>query len=163
VAATSAVSAPTRRYRPLDQGIEAKLSMVLANGDPWRARLRDPAVLKDQKSLQALADDPQSLNQPPRSITILAYLLTNAKAPEAAILLLKMAQRRFPSDFMINNELQYALRQCQPPRIEEAIRFSTAAVAIQPQSPGVHNNHGGLPSQSPERCTADGTGSIRAS
>ena len=43
---------------------------------------------------------------------------------------------RFPNDFWLNSQLAYALSRIQSPRLEEAIGFCRAAVALHPQSPG---------------------------
>jgi tetratricopeptide (TPR) repeat protein len=50
--------------------------------------------------------------------------------------LLRQAQERHPDDFWANHNLAEYLHQSRPPRLEEAIRYSTAAVALRPQSPG---------------------------
>jgi serine/threonine-protein kinase len=56
--------------------------------------------------------------------------------------MLRRAQEAFPGDFWINHNLGRALQNYQPPRLEEAIRFLTASVALRPQSAGAHLNLG---------------------
>src|SRR5690242_4012965 len=60
----------------------------------------------------------------------------------AAVKFLRQAQQRHPDDFWINNDLGSCLARMKPPQPEEAIGFFRAAVALHPQSPGVHVNLG---------------------
>jgi tetratricopeptide (TPR) repeat protein len=50
--------------------------------------------------------------------------------------LLQRAQQAHPGDFWINEYLGRSLQDSQPPRLDEAIRFLTAAVALRPDSAG---------------------------
>jgi tetratricopeptide (TPR) repeat protein len=56
--------------------------------------------------------------------------------------LLRRAQRQYPADFWVNHNLGVVLQEVSPPQREEAVRFLTAAVALRPESPGVHLNLG---------------------
>ncbi|HEY7424072.1 MAG TPA: tetratricopeptide repeat protein [Gemmataceae bacterium] len=55
---------------------------------------------------------------------------------------MRQLQQRHPNDFWVNHELAFCLHRLRSPRLEEAIRFYTAAIALRPQSPGAHNNLG---------------------
>jgi tetratricopeptide (TPR) repeat protein len=62
---------------------------------------------------------------------------------EQAVTVLREGQRRYPGDFWLNHELAIRLELGKPPRLEEAIRFYTAALALRPQSLGVYVNMAG--------------------
>ena len=65
------------------------------------------------------------------------------RGPDAdALVLLRRAQRTYPGDFWINQDLGVALSDCEPPQYEESIRFFTVAAALRPDSPGVLFNLG---------------------
>jgi Flp pilus assembly protein TadD len=61
-------------------------------------------------------------------------------AADEAVAWLRAACERHPDDFLINSELAYQLSQQQPPPLDEVIRYYTAALAVRPPSPAVHNN-----------------------
>jgi Flp pilus assembly protein TadD len=63
-------------------------------------------------------------------------------AGERALTLLRQAQEQHPDDFWANHELALYLHQSRHPRLEEAVRYYTAAVALRPQSPGARVNLG---------------------
>jgi Flp pilus assembly protein TadD len=68
--------------------------------------------------------------------------LLRAGAEEEALLLLREGLRRYPADFWLNQQLARALHRGQAPRLEEAIRYYTAARALRGRSPGAHNQLG---------------------
>src|SRR5262249_12800014 len=69
--------------------------------------------------------------------------LGEAGTHEAAAQLLRRAQQRYPGDFWINHELGFQLLKGKDKdQVANAVRFSTAAVALRPNSPGVHLNLG---------------------
>jgi Flp pilus assembly protein TadD len=57
------------------------------------------------------------------------------------VALLQQAQRLHPDNFWINHDLA-SFHEIKPPKHEAAIRYYTAAVALRPESPVVHNNLG---------------------
>jgi tetratricopeptide (TPR) repeat protein len=62
---------------------------------------------------------------------------------EQAVALLRGAQQRHPGDFWINHNLAACLAKVgQPSRLQEALRYYAAALALRPQSPGAHINFG---------------------
>jgi tetratricopeptide (TPR) repeat protein len=56
--------------------------------------------------------------------------------------ILRQAQQRHPDDFWVNFELGSCLYHLRPPRLEEAIRYYTAAVAVRPESIAARENLG---------------------
>jgi Flp pilus assembly protein TadD len=64
-------------------------------------------------------------------------------ARQESLRLLERAQREYPADFTINDELGTGLLKMQPPRLEDAVRFLTAAVALRPENAGARINLGG--------------------
>ena len=63
-------------------------------------------------------------------------------AEDEALRLLKGAQSRYPNALWINFDLAEHLTKTRPPAWEEAARYLTAAMALYPQSPGVHESLG---------------------
>src|SRR5262249_39595484 len=80
---------------------------------------------------------------PPAMLGNLARLVADSgKVSQLELEFLQRAQRRFPADFWINSSLVLAMKSQEPPRLEEAIGFARAAVALRPQSAGAHTNLG---------------------
>jgi tetratricopeptide (TPR) repeat protein len=59
---------------------------------------------------------------------------------ERAFGLLRRAQALHPDDFWVNHGLAWCLHYSRPPRLEEAVRYYSVAVALRPQSPGARLN-----------------------
>ncbi len=58
---------------------------------------------------------------------------------EAVAAMLAQARQRHPDNFWINHTLGYiALEKTRPPRLEEAIRYFSIAIALRPRSPATH-------------------------
>jgi eukaryotic-like serine/threonine-protein kinase len=108
-----------------------------ADVDEWRSQVR-AAAEGDLPTLKKLADSPEALNQHASSSMLLGHSLFRLGDPEAAVRLFQKAQRRHPGDFWINVNLASFLMYGNRPRLDEAIRFLTAAVALRPESPGAH-------------------------
>jgi tetratricopeptide (TPR) repeat protein len=113
-----------------------------ADTDPWRQRLRSARRGRDCRELERLAREVDVAAQPPQALFVLDRALHAGGVDAGAVPLLRRAQEAFPGDFWSNQNLGTALAQCQPPQLEEAIRFLTAAVALRPQSPGARLNLG---------------------
>src|SRR5262249_14326051 len=79
---------------------------------------------------------------PPSTLTLLGMLARRTASDERVVAVLARAQQRHPGDFWINETLGTLLSEARPPRLEEVIRYYTAAVALRPQSPGAHFNLG---------------------
>jgi tetratricopeptide (TPR) repeat protein len=114
---------------------KALLAVLLrADPDPWRTRLRQALTERDAATLKRLAADEAVARQSPVLLAHLGAGLRRNGAAEAAVALLRQAQRQHPGDLWINLELAEALRRLQPPRDEEAVRYLTAAVALRPDN-----------------------------
>jgi tetratricopeptide (TPR) repeat protein len=104
-----------------------------------RAARRETDAVKRQAALEALAKSARITELPARALTRLAQQLS----PPQAVELLRRAQRHYPADFWVNHNLgRVLLEEVTPPEREEAVRFLTAAVALRPESMGVHHNLG---------------------
>jgi serine/threonine-protein kinase len=114
--------------------------------DAWgrkvRAARRESDALKRQAALERLAASADLDKVPLRALTRLAspakYAGGNALRPTEAVKLLRRAQARYPADFWVNENLGKLIQEVKPPRLYEAVRFLTAAVALRPESPGAH-------------------------
>ncbi len=111
-----------------------------ADPDPWRDRVRDPAVWKDPAALARLADPAQIAEQSPPLLVLLSATLGPRSA--AAERVLRAAQERHPEDFWVNFELGNVLRERQKPG--DAVGFFRAALAVRPKTFAVLNNLGSV-------------------
>jgi tetratricopeptide (TPR) repeat protein len=116
--------------------------LAMTDSDAWRQRLRDAQGVGDRRALEELARDVDAAAQPPETLFLLDRALHQRGVREGAVALMRRAQDAFPGDFWINHNLGVALRDCEPPQAEEAIRFLTVATALRPDSPGVRLNLG---------------------
>ncbi|HLJ93704.1 MAG TPA: tetratricopeptide repeat protein [Gemmataceae bacterium] len=116
--------------------------LSLADPDSWRQRLRAARTRNDRQALEKLAAEVDPAAQPPEALFVLDLALRQRGAKAAALALLRRTQEAYPADFWVNENLGMALRECQPPQDEEAIRFLTVAVALRPESPGARLNLG---------------------
>jgi serine/threonine protein kinase/Flp pilus assembly protein TadD len=119
-----------------------KQVLALADSDPWRQGVRSAREKNDRQAMEKLAREVDTALQPPEALFVLEMGLHQRGSSVAALALLRRAEQAFPADFWINHDLGMALKQCQPPQHEEAIRFLTVAVALRPDSPGVRYNLG---------------------
>jgi tetratricopeptide (TPR) repeat protein len=112
------------------------------SNDPLRRELRTPEVLRDAAKLKELAARPETADWPAEDVVLLAGALRAATEPEAAVEVLRDAQRRNPGDLWLNHLLGVVLLDSRPPRPDEAVGFLRAAAASRPRSPFVHLNLG---------------------
>jgi serine/threonine protein kinase/tetratricopeptide (TPR) repeat protein len=108
--------------------------------DPWRKRYFAARIQNNLPELVRLASQPEALAQPSAVICMLASRLTHSNLAEAT-LLLRAAQRRYPTDVWINHDLGYHLywggdNRTAPAylRAGEALGFFRAALAVRPDS-----------------------------
>jgi serine/threonine protein kinase/Flp pilus assembly protein TadD len=120
------------------------LEQVLATADsgPWWRAVRAARCRRDRPALESLAREVEVAAQPPEALLILALVLRQRGATESSVTLLRRAQEAFPDDFWINHNLGMALKNAEPPKLEEAIGFLRVAVALRPRSAGVRLNLG---------------------
>jgi serine/threonine protein kinase/tetratricopeptide (TPR) repeat protein len=112
-----------------------------ADPDPWRGRLRDALEKEDPRALDQIAAAVSSDELPPATAVLLARLAFGTPAAGRAAEVLRQVRQRHPADFWVNHELgRLCAHGLRPPRLEEAIRYYTAAVAIRPQSPAARLN-----------------------
>jgi serine/threonine-protein kinase len=114
-----------------------------ADPDPWRDRFRDPEVWRDGARLEALAnellaDEKQFKRQTPQLLAALGTALVATQAD--AVPLLAAAQACHADDFWLNFELGKALDRAK--KLDEAVGFYRAAVALRPSAVAARNNLG---------------------
>jgi serine/threonine-protein kinase len=129
-----------------DEGGRARLVDVAGRLDPvpgsWRNRLRDAVARRDRAALEGLARSAEADALPPATTYLLGKALEEAGAYAEAVALLRRAQRRHPGDFWVNHRLAFQLTRLRPPRLDEAVRYFTAAQALRPRSPGAQYSLG---------------------
>jgi tetratricopeptide (TPR) repeat protein/serine/threonine protein kinase len=110
--------------------------------DAWtrnvKLLMRETDREKQRTALAALARSLDVKSVSPRRLIRLAKSLGSPGGTD----LLRRAQRQYPNDFWINEELGVVLAKTTPPAWEEATRFATVAVALRPDSPGALVNLG---------------------
>jgi serine/threonine protein kinase/Flp pilus assembly protein TadD len=124
---------------------QAWLAAVLQalDSDPWRARIREAVRRKNFGALAELARSPGLTEQAPLTLRRLGWLLCEqAGQRELGLAVLHRAQQKYPDDFWINSSLGYELKRTTPPRREEAVRYDSIAVALQPENAGALLNLG---------------------
>jgi serine/threonine-protein kinase len=109
-----------------------------ADPDPFRDRVRAALLQTDSKAredeLRKLASDPAAGNLPPSSALLLATVLRELNAGEPALELLRAVTGRHPQDVWANYEMGAILEQFRPTAREEAVRYYSAARALQPET-----------------------------
>jgi tetratricopeptide (TPR) repeat protein len=120
--------------------------MAAEPDDGWTRQLRAARTEKDRAkgraALEKLAETADVAKLPVRALTRLAEQLSFVGARVSARQLLRRAQRHYPADFWINHWLAVALQRADQPDLEAAVRYYTAAVALRPETSGVHFNLG---------------------
>jgi tetratricopeptide (TPR) repeat protein len=103
-----------------------------ADPDPWRGGLRDALDSADKpqrlSALHSLARTARFDDLPPVSLNLLGSALRDAGDLQMAESVLRRAQRGHPGDVSLNHDLARCLDRLG--RLEEAIRYYTAARAI---------------------------------
>jgi serine/threonine protein kinase/tetratricopeptide (TPR) repeat protein len=124
-----------------------------ADDDPRCWRFRKAFRSSDQEALTALARDDGALPRRPAAVVLLAVVLRSQGQLPLAVEVLRQAQRRYPVDFWVNQNLGQYLLLLPEPRPSEAVGFLRVALVRRPLSPGVHVNLGlalqgaGLPAE----------------
>jgi tetratricopeptide (TPR) repeat protein len=109
-----------------------------ADPNPWRNQLRDAWEHFDADALEKLVQSDKVAELPAPTLALLGESLADTGRGEAAIQILRRAQLRYPADFWINLLLALALHRAEPARLDQAIGYYRAALAVRPQSPGVY-------------------------
>jgi tetratricopeptide (TPR) repeat protein len=111
---------------------------------PYSLRTRLTAAIRrrDRDEVLKLTQDQKFHELPPATLVIVAKDAAEANEWAVAEVILRAGLERQPGDFWMNLELGMLLNKQGPPRIDEALRYLTAALALRSDSPGVHLNLG---------------------
>src|SRR5262249_33692739 len=117
---------------------ERLLAVALgADRDPLKERLRDPKRWADLKELKVLAKRVDAKQLTPSLLVDLGLLL---QEQEEGVDLLRRAQQHHLDDFWLTFDLGSVLRKHG--RLDEAIGYYRAALALRPRAVAAHNNLG---------------------
>jgi serine/threonine protein kinase/Flp pilus assembly protein TadD len=114
-------------------------ALAAADTDSWRIRVRQAIAAGDWNGLKQLAREVDVRKQAPATLAMLGNALKQHD-PGAAVELLVRAQQRYPGDLWINHGLASSLQEGKPPRVDQAVGYYRAALALRPESPGVYYN-----------------------
>jgi tetratricopeptide (TPR) repeat protein len=120
----------------------AKVYQLALPANSLQARLFAATQRGDLQGLAKLMQGPSFQKLPAASMFIYAKDLASRRQWAAAEQFLRAGLERRPGDFWLNHDLGNLLRIQQPQRLEEAVPYLTAALALRPESPGVHFNLG---------------------
>lgn len=114
----------------------------MADGEPLGVEIREAIADRNVERLKRLSSQIDARSATSGVLCSFAWALRSLHEDESAISLLRQAQGRYPDNLGINYDLSEAHRASLPPRFDEAIRYSTAALALRPKSPAAFNHHG---------------------
>jgi serine/threonine-protein kinase len=121
------------RVKPEAQRTALRAVADGADDNPWRLELRAALLARDLKQVQALAWQPEALEQPPGIHVWLGDVLSDAGLKEEAVAYLGRALARNGGDFWINFNLGRLLKyEVRPSRPAEANVYFRIALAIRP-------------------------------
>src|SRR5262249_10606618 len=131
----------------------------VSDPDPWRNGLRtifDRPLPEALAILKKQAADVKGLQrQPPPSLVLLARFLRSAGQEKQSAEILRLAWLRFPADFWVNHQLgDSSWANNDFARLEEAVRFLTAAVVARPRSAAAHSSLGSALARQGKRAEA---------
>jgi serine/threonine protein kinase/Flp pilus assembly protein TadD len=112
-----------------------------AETDPTRTAIRDAVARRDAEALRRLCEKDEDRRRLGPELRIAFYALLGID-PAGSFPLLEAILRENPSDFWLNHDLGMAYSHAKPPRLPDALRCLSVAVALRPNSPGTHNNLG---------------------
>jgi len=110
--------------------------LTLVDNDAWRQQLRDPVGRHSESRLQKLAAARDVLDQPPAHLALLGKYMRYESLRDKGTELLRRAHQRNPHDFWLSMELAIALDERT--RVNEAVGFYRAALAVRPRAATVH-------------------------
>ena len=95
---------------------DTRLRSIAREADPdlWRNAIRDAVAKGDAPTLKQRVNDPEVIRQPTATLDLLGTALSKAREFDAAIALLRQAQRLHPQDFWINYSLGFAFTKAVP-------------------------------------------------
>jgi len=123
-------------------GRKLQEAALRADPRPLRFHLSNFAKERDPKVLEALIASLRIDEIRPATAHLIAGIARHTPAAEQAATLLRQVQQRHPNDFWVNHELGRCLHDLHPPRLNEAICYYTASVALRPLSPGARLQFG---------------------
>jgi tetratricopeptide (TPR) repeat protein/serine/threonine protein kinase len=109
----------------------------LADPDEWRNAFRSAVWRGDVETQRQLAAQPEFSRLRPYTAAFLGRQFHNRGETSKALELFLAIQQRYPADFWINSTLAWCYRSMNPPRLDQAIRYYTAAVVLRPRSRGL--------------------------
>ncbi len=128
---------------PVDRERLGRLAELLdPDPDQLASHVRRAAQARDRKTLEQLAEKAQASLPAPTVLIRLGNALVDVSATTEAVRLWRAGQQRYPADFRLNTNLGTTLREMGPRHVAEAVRFSSAAVALRPLSPSAWLNLG---------------------
>jgi len=114
------------------------LEAVEQEADSFRSRWRQARKRRDGAALARLADAPEALTLPPLALCNLAQDLRDALQMKSAMNLLRKGLGKHPDDFWLNFMLGDTLLHCDPPALDTALLYLTAARALRSRIPFVY-------------------------
>jgi serine/threonine-protein kinase len=111
---------------------------ALADPEPWRQRLHAAQLKGDLEGLRALAGAADVREVPRPILMVLADILTvygrrgSQDDVECGAALLRRAYEAHPEDHLLASQLAFAVLLYHPPRLDENVRYLSAAVALRP-------------------------------
>jgi serine/threonine protein kinase/tetratricopeptide (TPR) repeat protein len=125
-----------------DSQARAWLGAVLQavdSSDPWRRQARAAIEARDWHALGKLLEQASTAQQPP--VVFLALAAKQGWDDPRMLDLWRYIRQAYASDFWANHSLAHVLHYYHG-RLEEAIRYYTAAIALRPRSPADYINMG---------------------
>ncbi len=114
-----------------------------ADGDQVRRGLRAAWAQADGQALQRQLEGRDLSSLQPTTSAAIAEVFMQQGSVSRAEQVLRAVQQVHPNDFYVNHVLYEVLDE-SPAHRDEALGFLRTAVAVKPDSPGVHNNLGTL-------------------
>ncbi len=125
-----------------DRHMQQWLGAVLdaADAGPWRKRAQHALRARDWQALEQVVADAVAARQPPSVLLRLVHQIP----PDAPIRveISRRIRHAYPGDFWANHEVAWNLHYGRTPRLEEAIRYYAAALALRPHNPAACVNLG---------------------
>jgi serine/threonine-protein kinase len=104
-----------------------------ADAGPWRKRAQLAVQSGNWKALEQVVEEAIAARQPPSLLLRFAERIPLDTPTRVEVL--DRVRQAYPGDFWANYGLAFSLQYGRPPRIEEAIRYHTAALALRPHNP----------------------------
>jgi tetratricopeptide (TPR) repeat protein len=108
----------------------------------WRRRLRQAFAKQDREAIRQLTGKVIPDDLSPSSVRLVVRTFRFIGEPKKGLRMLREAQRRNPSDFWLCFDLALTAGLSGPEGRHDALRYSTAALALRPRSAAVYYNMG---------------------